>query len=161
MAFFITFRCRGTWLHGDERGSIDRRNNRFGAPRHPDNPAWQKMSAELLAIDPVYLHGRQRSSVKKAIKATCKKRNWGLFALNVRTNHVHAVVNAGDIKGSKVLHALKSNATRQMREDGVWLENISPWSSGGSKRLLWNEISVDAAIGYVLYGQGDELPSFD
>ena len=24
LAYLISFRCYGTWLHGDERGSIDR-----------------------------------------------------------------------------------------------------------------------------------------
>ena len=25
LAYLITFRCYGTWVHGDERGSMDRR----------------------------------------------------------------------------------------------------------------------------------------
>jgi hypothetical protein len=38
LAFLITFRCYGTWLHGEERGSIDRRNfNRYGTPDMPAN----------------------------------------------------------------------------------------------------------------------------
>ena len=38
LAFLITFRCYGTWLHGDERGSIDRRNfHRYGTPAMPAN----------------------------------------------------------------------------------------------------------------------------
>jgi hypothetical protein len=31
LAYFITFRAYGTWLHGDKRGSVDRHNNRYGA----------------------------------------------------------------------------------------------------------------------------------
>jgi len=31
LAVFFTFRCYGTWLHGDERG--DRNNNTYGSPR--------------------------------------------------------------------------------------------------------------------------------
>jgi hypothetical protein len=27
LAYLITFRCYGTWLHGDERGSVDRFRN--------------------------------------------------------------------------------------------------------------------------------------
>lgn len=37
----------------------------------------------------------------------------------------------------------------------------SPWVTKGSKRNLWNERSVERAVDYVLYGQGDELPDFD
>jgi hypothetical protein len=28
LAYLITFRCYGTWLHGDSRGSVDRFHNR-------------------------------------------------------------------------------------------------------------------------------------
>ena len=44
-AYLITFRCYGTWLHGDDRGSVDRRfYNRVGTPRiTPDS---EKMSAK-------------------------------------------------------------------------------------------------------------------
>lgn len=34
LAYFITFRTHGTWLHGDQRGSVDRHGrNVFGADR--------------------------------------------------------------------------------------------------------------------------------
>ena len=80
---------------------------------------------------------------------------------HVRTNHVHAVVAVGIKKPEIVLNALKANATRQMREDGCWSPDHSPWAEKGSKRRLWNEPSVARAIDYVLNGQGDDLPNFD
>jgi REP element-mobilizing transposase RayT len=83
-----------------------------------------------------------------------------LLAFNVRTNHVHTVVTA-DRKPGRVLNAFKANATRQLREDGLWLHPFSPWSDRGSKLKLWNEQSVSRAIDYVLHGQGDDLPDFD
>ena len=30
LAYFITFTCYGNWLHGDERGSVDRDHNAPG-----------------------------------------------------------------------------------------------------------------------------------
>lgn len=34
LAYLITLRCYGTWLRGDERGSVDRRYyNRFGTSK--------------------------------------------------------------------------------------------------------------------------------
>jgi hypothetical protein len=39
IAYFITFTTYGTWLHGDERGSVDKGHNRVGtefiAPNMP------------------------------------------------------------------------------------------------------------------------------
>lgn len=161
LAYLITFRCYGTWLHGDVRGSVDRRNNKYGTPRIPEHKRWNDASIASLKHPPVNLDAAMRCSVEEAIKETCSFRNWLLYAKNVRTNHAHSVVCAGTTSSSKVLLALKANATRQMREDGEWTGEHSPWSEGGSKRKLWNEASVASAIDYVLYGQGDDLPDFD
>ena len=161
LAIFVTFRCYGTWLHGDERSSVDRHNNIYGATRIPPSSAWKKFNKKTLKRKPVILTASQRRSVEKAIRETCAIRNWTLHAINIRTNHVHCVVYVGDTKPNQVLIALKANATRQMRQDGNWKLPETPWTEKGSKRLLWNEKSVLQAIDYVINGQGDELPDFD
>jgi hypothetical protein len=73
---------------------------------------------------------------------------------------VHTVV-ASKRKSDLVLSAFKANATRQLREDGLWTREFSPWARKGSRRNLWNERSVAQAIDYVLSGQGGDLPDFD
>ncbi|MBA3357169.1 MAG: hypothetical protein H0U18_14775 [Pyrinomonadaceae bacterium] len=50
-----------------------------------------------------------------AIRETCKTRKWRLWAINVRTNHVHSVVT-GTRDPDIVLNAFKANATREMKE---------------------------------------------
>jgi len=160
LAFLIAFRCHGTWLHGDERGSLDRSNNVFGTPVISSHPRWHSASDANLACPPVFLSAAMRDSVETAIKETCHFRDRILYAINIRTNHGHVVVDAGSESPSKVLQALKANATRYMRQRGVWREDFSPWSVRGSKRFLWKDKSVNAAIDYVLYGPGDELPNF-
>jgi REP element-mobilizing transposase RayT len=84
-----------------------------------------------------------------------------LYAINVRTNHVHLVVSIGEKKPEVALNAFKANATREMRERGCWNRSRSPWADKGSKRRLWNEKSLARAIDYVLNGQGDDWPDFD
>ena len=74
---------------------------------------------------------------------------------------MHVVVDIGNINPTKALTALKANATRQMRTDGSWPFNYTPWVEKGSKRYLWTEAHVNRAVDYVVLGQGDELPSFD
>jgi len=106
------------------------------------------------------LKASHRNSIGAAIRETCNIRRWLLHAINVRTNHVHTVVSANRRAGL-VLNAFKANATRQLREDGLWLHPFSPWADKGSKRRLWNEQSVAGAIDYVVNGQGDDLPDFD
>ena len=161
LAHLITFRCYGTWLHGDERGSIDRFHNRYKSPYIEANQSWQRYNTHTLEGDPVTLDASQRQSVDRAIRETCQFRKWHLHALNVRTNHIHSVVSLGSIKPERALSAFKANATRQMRQDACWLQESSPWAEKGSKRYLWNERSVSQAIEYVLYSQGDDLPDLD
>jgi REP element-mobilizing transposase RayT len=161
LACLITFRCRGTWLHGDDRGSIDRHHNRYKTPYISPNKNWRTYNERTMTIEPVVLDKARRRSVERAIRETCRYRGWSLYAVNVRTNHAHAVVAVGSANADRVLSAFKANATRRMRQDGCWDLVMSPWAEKGSKRYLWNEKSISQAIDYVLLGQGGELPDFD
>src|SRR5882762_2856343 len=40
IAYFITFRAYGTWLHGDSRGSVDRFHKAYGSPMLPASVLW-------------------------------------------------------------------------------------------------------------------------
>lgn len=93
LAYLITFRSYGTWLHGDQRGSVDRFHNHCGEPFLPRNDDWLRQDARLLKQPAVTLNPDQRLTVEHAIRETCEMRNWFLRAFNVRTNHVHIVVS--------------------------------------------------------------------
>jgi REP element-mobilizing transposase RayT len=160
LAYFISFRTYGTWLHGDKRGSIDRFHNRYGDPYLRPNNAWQRYNRNQLKDGPFTPGARARRSVENAIRETCGIQQWHLQALNVRTNHVHTVVTANRTPGL-VQNAFKANATRQLRKDRLWFHQFSPWADKGSKVRLWNERSVAKAIDYVTHGQGDDLFNFD
>ena len=161
LAHLITFRSYGTWLHGDDRGSIDRFHNRYKTPYALPNQNRREHNQSLLKATPVILSGAQRTSVEAAVRETCVFRKWLLRAFSVRTNHIHVVVSIGEKKPEVALNAFKANNTRQMRQDGCWPHEHSPWVDKGSKRSLWNERSIERAIDYVINGQGDELPEFD
>jgi REP element-mobilizing transposase RayT len=161
LAFLITFRSYGTWLHGDERGSVNRFRNQYKSRRLPPEKKWVETNRRRLRREVVTLTATQRVCVAEAVLETCQIRQWNLYAINVRTNHVHTVADIGSKKPEIALNAFKANATRKMREDGYWQSEFSPWVDKGSNRYLWNERSVARAIDYVLYGQGDDPPDFD
>ena len=156
LAYFITFRSYGTWLHG-RAGSVDRSHNRYGTPRLPGNAKRLAYNERLMKRPSVKLSTKRRRAVLQAIKETCEIRNWKLWASNIRTNHVHSVVSA-PYDPEPVLIALKANATRKMREAGCWQSGKTPWVLRGSKQYLWTEKDVYDAIDYVLYHQGELLP---
>ena len=161
LAYLITFRTYGTWLHGDERGSIDRHNNIYGASRYAPEPHWNQISKDRLKREPVSLDAVRRNCVEKAMRETCEKRSWHLIALNIRTNHVHVVTAIGNKAPAAALNAFKANATRQMRSEMCWVSELTPWADKGSERYLWSEKHIADAADYVVNGQGENLPAFE
>lgn len=160
LAYLITFRCYGTWLHGDERGSMNRKQNRYGTARIQRNAKLERAEAAQLKSKAIELDARQRPVVEEAIREVCAFRRYALRAINVRTNHVHAVVSAA-CKPEPVMKTFKSYATRGLRDAGLLTADVKPWVRHGSTRYLWKERDVERALEYVLYGQGDDLESWD
>lgn len=161
LAVFFTFRTHGTWLHGDDRGSVDRNNNIYRTPPIPSSARWKKYNEALLKDPPVRLDADRRRSTEIGIRCLCDRRGFYLHAVNVRTNHVHSVINILGKDPDPVLSALKAYATRQMRADGCWTSETSPWAEKGSRRRLWNERSVWEACDYVVNRQGADLTQYD
>ena len=155
VGYLITFRSYGTWLHG-RSGSVDRFHHTHSTPKLPANQARWRYNRRALKQPPVKLRVRERALIEEAIRETCDIRKWSLWAINVRTNHIHTVVTA-DRKPEKVLTAFKANATRKLREARSWDSKRSPWAYGGSKRYLWTEEQMGGAIAHVLYDQGEPL----
>jgi REP element-mobilizing transposase RayT len=159
-AYLITFRCYGTWLHGDQRGSVDQLHNVYRTPFLQPDDQREEEERQRLKQDPVKLDEARRIAVDVAVREVCIHRGWTLRAINVRTNHIHVVVSA-PCKPEKVLSDFKAYATRRMREAGVWNSTLSPWAEKGSRRYLWKPQQVERACDYVLNHQGDDLiPDF-
>jgi REP element-mobilizing transposase RayT len=160
--FLITFRTYGTWLHGDDRGSIDRYHNMFRGPRVPANQVMHRQHEAKLKSEPFLLNAKARGVVAETIREVCSFRDWPLRALNIRTNHGHVVVSNKGVAPDRILRDFKAYSTRALRSSGLWVFDHSPWADGGSKRYLWSDESIGNACDYVVKGQGKDLPeSFD
>ena len=161
LAYLITIRCYGTWLHGDDRLSVDRHGvNTYGTARRAANSTLERAMKRKMEAKPVLMNDPQRTVVKQAITEVCDYRGYDLKAINVRTNHAHAVVSAQS-KPDSIVAAFKSYSTRKLREAGLLGNDVHPWARGKSRRYLWKPRHVSRAIDYVLYGQGDIIPDFD
>lgn len=160
-AYLITFRCYGTWLHGDERGSVDRRfYNRYGEAKIRPNADMKAGKATLLKAEPFFLGAAEREVVDAAVREVCIVRGYELHALNVRTEHGHVVVGNGG-SPERIMNSFKAYATKALRSAGLIGLDYKPWSRHGSTRYLWTEEHVQRAVDYVINGQGGELPEFD
>jgi REP element-mobilizing transposase RayT len=155
LAYLLTFRTYGTWLHGDERGSVDAHGrNIYGTPRIEPNTALEKRMLENLAQKPFVFDAIRREAVTNVFKEICLFKDYDLLAVNVRSNHAHLVICAQS-KPEPLINLLKRKATRRLRELKLIARDESPWSRGGSRRYLWKQRHVDLAIDYVLYCQED------
>jgi REP element-mobilizing transposase RayT len=157
LAYLITFSTYGTRLHGDERGTVTRKNNEYGTPTVPASAVRLGVESERMNHEPFVMNTAQRTVAEATIQEVCRFRSWTILALNVRTNHIHVLVNA-EATPEKVMGDLKSWMTRRLRERGLVRPGATLWTEHGSTRHLWKRRYVDAAWDYVVNGQGYELP---
>ncbi len=150
LAFFLTFRTYGTWLHGDGRGSVDNAHNVFGTPLlDPDAPRMRRAAAAM-KYAPLIFDDAMRGCVDESVVDTCRFREWVLVERAVRTNHVHAVVGYHGIAPEEMLQKLKARATRALRERRMVAPARPVWGDGpGSRRYLWTERDIADAACYV------------
>ena len=159
-AYFLSFRGYGTWLHGDERLSVDRMLfNRFGGDKISANAELKHKELSSLKSKPLIFDFKIRKVIKQAICEVCEFRKYSLIALNVRTNHVHCVVS-GAAKPELIMNSFKCYATRRLREKLQLPSEIKVWSRHGSTRYLWTDEQVERAVDYVINGQGNDLTNF-
>jgi REP element-mobilizing transposase RayT len=155
-AYLLTWTTYGTWLPGDQRGSVDSEHNVYGDPFAPTDSRRKVANAAKLLHPPFRLDSAARKVVQDTIIEACAFRRWDLVTLNVRTNHVHVVVRS-DQDPDATAAKLKARATRVLRERGLVAAARPVWTERGSGRYLWDEAAVEAAMRYVLDGQGRDL----
>jgi REP element-mobilizing transposase RayT len=112
-----------------------------------------------MSQEPYLLDEVRRIAVLEGMKEVCHRRGWTLLAAHVRTNHVHAVLEA-DRPPDQVMGALKAYASRvlnRLRLDG---KDRRRWAHHGSTRYLWTKEETAAAIRYVVEGQGTPMAVF-
>ena len=119
---------------------------------HPPDPILEASTAASMKEDECRLTKPQRDVVESQIEETCERRGWCLHRVNCRSNHVHVVVSATDVRPKKIRTDLKAWATRSLKEHfDPKRENW--WAERGSIRWLFDEESLEAAILYVKEGQ--------
>jgi len=75
-----------------------------------------------------------------------------LLEINVRTNHVHAVVSTQKTP-ERTMSSLKAWATRALREQGLAGADQKVWSRHGSTIYLFTERELEYAMWYTAQAQ--------
>ena len=159
LAFFLTWTTYGTWLPGDERGWVAK-PGRFQAPDAKRKTATQpQMTAPACHLGP-----DQRRLVEKTIADHCVIRGWPLHVVRCGMNHVHVVVTAPQRDPEDVMDQFNAWCTRRLKEQqraervDAGLVRQNWWTQRGSKRQLYDEASLEAAIRFL---EGQEGSRFE
>ncbi len=160
MTYLIAFACYGCHLHGDDSGSVDRGHNLPGGRLIEADP--KRVSAERQRMDqpPYGMDRSRREAVLASLLERCSERHWSLLAAQVRTDHVHMVVEA-ETHPDRVMNDLNSHASRCLNRMGLDEPSRKRWARHGSTRWLWKRENVSAAIRYVVDEQGDPMAVFE
>ncbi len=147
IGYFLTCTSYGTWLPGDRRGW-----QQWHKGWQRPSPLLEDYSRNIMTEDAVTLSAEQRSNIEATIHKHCEIRNWHLWAVNCRTNHVHVVVTALDCDGTIVRDQFKAWCTRNLKlafdpNKKNW------WAEGGYIDELETEDELASAIEYTLNAQ--------
>ena len=158
LAFFLTFSTYGTHLPGSTKSWVDSNHRIPGSPMLLPDPQSLTFWHTRLKEQPLILDEHQRQIALEATLGVCRYRTWHAYAIHVRSTHVHAVV-AGDAKPEKMLTGFKIYSTRALRSK-LSSQRQRYWTDHGSTKYLWNEVSLKAAVEYVVNGQGAKMACF-
>lgn len=156
IAYFITIRAYGTWLHGDKRFSMNRIQNRYGSEKIKRNGHFENLMKNELKDLPMYFDDKKRDIIRNALQNTCHRYQWKLYALHIRTNHAHIVLQS-DNKVNEVMQALKANATLLLRKQGEIERGRKVWSHHGSTKYIWTECALHYVCKYTINEQGEKM----
>jgi REP element-mobilizing transposase RayT len=146
LGYLLTWTTCGTWLPGDRRGWVNR-SRTHGEVVEPPAAPLEVFARQSLVESSFKMDRGMRQLVDEAIRAACLRRNVQLWALGVRSNHVHAVVTAPAFGPMDLIGLLKTYATYALRS---LVPRKHYWTRYGSTRYLNNQASLDGAIRYVV-----------
>ena len=156
LAYHITFTTYGTWLHGDEKGSVDKGHNQYGSDFVSPNSGLNKKEQTRLKNLPVVLDKNNREFVLKALLQVCGYRGWVAHAVHVRSNHIHIVVSSNE-KPEKMMVDFKAYATRAIKKNSNKAIFRKYWSQHGSTKYLWTKENLVSTVEYVKNRQGKTM----
>ncbi|MBL0870194.1 MAG: transposase [Phycisphaerales bacterium] len=156
--YLLTWTTYATWLPGDGRGFVSPIReesgewavyNQLGTPYAKGAPQLTKAAERRVKGDEVVLDQRGAAVVIMACHEVCATHELVLNAAAVMRTHVHMVVASRVYEGAKLLQLFKGVSSRRLTQR--FGRPCAPrwWTSHGSRRLLIDPDSINAAAQYV------------
>ena len=156
VTYLLTFATFGSHLPGERDEIVNRKKNRHTDPFVEVDPHLAESVHRSISQRPYVLDLQRANAVLGAMLETCEFRGWFIYAIHVRTNHAHAVLE-GKAAPEKILNDLKSYASRRLNQLNLDPPETKRWARHGSTRYLNGERALAAAIRYVVEEQGEPM----
>jgi len=140
LGYMVTWTTYGTWLQGDNRRYVK------DGQVVPANNALAAANMRALTKNPMRLSFNQRRIVEDAIRQKAIRFGQQIYALAVRTSHVHLVVEYIPRPVGVVVQRYKNCAVRALRKMGV---QGRVWTNGFDKRYCFDSGTLQRKINYV------------
>jgi REP element-mobilizing transposase RayT len=140
---------------------VDDEHNEYGKPFvEPD--AQREARAQVSMTQPPFVlsDAAPRDLVRDAIVALCREKGWRLWAVHVRTNHVHVVVSA-DRDPGRLMSDLRRERQKALNQAGFDDAKRTRWTRRGSTIHLFDQPPADGKIDYTLNRQGARMSWYD
>ena len=148
LGLFITWTVYGTFLPGDSRGW----RHRTAGPQ-PASPRLEMWHGDRLQHDVITLNDSMRRVAEEAIREICSVRSWSLWAVAVRSDHVHVVVTAPEYAPKLVRDQLKAKATKELRSGFSAWKDRPVWTAKGDIEYLDSESDIEQCVVYGVEAQ--------
>ncbi|HEX8912233.1 MAG TPA: hypothetical protein VF796_07725 [Humisphaera sp.] len=150
LAFHITFGTYGTRLHGDERGTIDRKANRPGDPIVGSDASWWSQERGRMKFPPVVLTLEQMRHAEQSVPYVCTRGEWTLRTCAAGPDHVHVLLTAMCLhpEPERIRMWLKRWLGQAMSKRWSLPEGATWWAEGGCIRYVWSEEYYEAVHKY-------------
>jgi len=137
LGYHLTFGTYGTRLHGDERGTVSRKQNRFGEPVIGKDPVLERLEKSQLKFPPVVFSDEQRRFVEDTLPGVCERGGWEYHIAAAQPDHVHVLLTSPN-DGKAIRRWLKTWLGKELSTRWPRMPGQTWWAEGGSIRFLCN-----------------------
>ena len=140
LSYMLTWTTYGTWLPGDDRGYVSR-GKILGK-----NEALRRANIARLKSRFVRLSRQEQEVVRRAILSRAESPRQKIYAIVLRSNHVHIVAQRISKSIEMVVSYYKNSARLALRANGF---TGRLWSRGFDKRFCYEHSQLKGRIEYL------------
>ena len=140
VGYMLSWNTYGTWLQGDRRGWT--KNGKV----YGERGRLEDANLKAMKGRPVVLDREQREVVQAKIEEVAKRMGQRIYAIAVRSNHVHIVLENTEKAIARAAMQYKMETTLALQKRGL---RGKVWARGYDKRFCFDDAAVRARVGYV------------